>query len=102
MARPTKTLLERVANDWELADASAIKALLGGTADAIQQKRGMDWILKKACGLPEWPYQPGSDDRDTNIALGRQLVGHLIMKLAHVNLAAVKRKPHSDAPSEQA
>ncbi len=97
---PRQTLLERAANDWELADASAIKALHNGTADPVQQKRAMDWILKKACGLPEWAYQPGDSDRDTNVALGRQLVGHLIMKLVHVNLSKVRRRPESDPPSE--
>lgn len=102
MATLRRTLLERAANDWEMADASAIKALHDGTADAQQQKRALDWILKKACGLPEWAYQPGPDDRDTNVALGRQFVGHLIMKLVRVNLAAVKRRSESDAPSEQA
>lgn len=102
MATSRKTLLEQAANDWELADASAIKALMAGTADATQQKRALDWILKKACALPEWAYQPGENDRDTNIALGRQFVGHLIMKLVHINLAAMPRKPHSDPPSEQA
>lgn len=102
MATARKTLLARASNDWEMADASAIKALHAGTADAQQQKRAVDWLLKKACALPEWPYQPGMNDRDTNVALGRQFVGHMFMKLVQVNLAAVTRRAESDPPSEQA
>jgi hypothetical protein len=95
-APPEESLLQRVANDWEKADASAIKALMAGTADAIQQRRAIDWILKSACGMPEWPYVPG-DVEATHIHLGRHLVGHQIMKLAQVNLGAVKdREPNAD------
>lgn len=99
MAR--KTLIERAANDWDLADASAVKALNAGTADAVQQKRAVEWLLKKACALPDWAYQPGANDRDTNVALGRQFVGHLFMKLVRVDLSKVERHPLSDKPSEQ-
>ena len=95
-APPQQTLLERAANDWELADASAIKALQAGTADAIQQRRALDWILKKACLLPEWPYVPG-DANGTHIHLGRQFAGHMIMKLVQMNLAtAQRREPNAD------
>lgn len=95
-APPAETLLQKAANDWELADASAIKALQAGTADAIQQRRALDWILKKACALPEWPYVPG-DEGGTNIHLGRQFVGHMIMKLLNMNLAtAQRREPNAD------
>ncbi len=91
-----QTLLEQAANAWELADASAIKALEHGTADAIQQRRALDWILKNACALPEWAYVPG-DTEATHIHLGRQFAGHLIMKLLLMNLsAAQRREPNAD------
>lgn len=91
--------LASAANDWELVDASALKALHDGTADAQQQRRAMDWILKSACGLPDWPYVVGDPDQ-THIHLGRQYVGQLIMKLIQVNLGAVRRK-ESNADKEQ-
>lgn len=92
-----QTLLERAANDWELADASAIKALQAGTADAAQQRRALDWILKKACALPEWAYVPG-DEHGTHVHLGRQFAGHMIMKLLQMNMAtAQRREPNADA-----
>jgi hypothetical protein len=88
--------LASAANDYELADASALKALHSGTADAHQQRRALDWILKSACGLPDWPYVVGDPDQ-THIHLGRQYVGQLIMKLIQVNLGSVRRKePNAD------
>lgn len=91
-----QTLLEKAVNNWEKADASAIKALMEGKADLIQQKRAIDWILRSACGIPEWPYVPG-DIEATHVHLGRHFVGHQIMKLAQMNLSAVKdREPNAD------
>lgn len=49
--------------------------------------------------LPEWPYQPGANDRDTNIALGRQFVGHQIVKLQNADLQRIRRnEPNADQP----
>ena len=94
-----QTLLAKAANDWELADASAIKALQSGTATPDQQKRGLEWILKKACALPEWPYVPGDADQ-THMHLGRHLVGHMIMKLLQVDLAKLRRTDPRADPHE--
>ena len=91
------SLIEQAANNWDLADASAIQALTTGTASADQQKRALNWILRQACMLPEWAYQPGANDRDTNIALGRQFVGHQIVKLQHVDMQKARRdEPNAD------
>lgn len=93
------SLIEQSANNWQLADASAIQAVSAGTASPDQQKRAIDWILKQACILPEWPYQPGMNDRDTNIALGRQFVGHQIVKLQNADLQRIRRsEPNADQP----
>lgn len=84
--------------DWALADATAMQALARGVADAEQQRRAMDWILRKACGLPDWAFHPGQSDRDTNIALGRQFVGHQIMKLQQAPLGQLRHdEPRADA-----
>ncbi len=100
-APPKESLLQKAANNWEKADASALKALQAGTADAIQQRRAFDWILRCACGMPEWPYVPG-DIEATHIHLGRHFVGHQIMKLTQVNLGAVKdREPNADKHEPQ-
>ena len=86
---------------YELADASAIKALQQGTATAEQQRRALDWILKQACGLSRWPYRAGVNDRDTNIALGRQFVGHQIMMLVTLSMSSAPRGANSDAHEPQ-
>lgn len=86
---------------FELADASAIKALQQGTATAEQQRRALDWILKNACELPRWPYRAGVNDRDTNIALGRQFVGHQIMMLVTLSMSSAPRGAQSDAHEPQ-
>ena len=92
-----ESLIVRAANNWQLADAAAIQALTRGDADPEQQKRALNWILRQACMLPEWAYQPGASDRDTNIALGRQFVGHQIVKLQHVDMQMVRRtEPNAD------
>ncbi|HZD29921.1 MAG TPA: hypothetical protein VE251_14675 [Xanthobacteraceae bacterium] len=93
--RPAKDALE-AAQPWDqaqavLADASAIQALQRGEANPDEQRRALNWILKSACALPDWAYRPGTNDRDTNIALGRQHVGHQIMRLIKAPLASMRR-----------
>jgi len=96
---PEQTLLHKAANDWELADVAAIKALNAGTADAIQQRRALDWIMQKACGLPDWGYVPG-DTHATHLHLGRKFVGHQIMKMLQMNLATAQRRESNADPHE--
>jgi hypothetical protein len=82
--------------DYTIADAAAIKALDQGTATPEQQRRALIWITQKAAGLLEWPYQPGENDRDTNIFLGRHFVAHQITKMLKLDLSKVKMDPRSD------
>ena len=82
---------------YEIADATALKALAMGSATPEQQIRCLAWIQRKACALPDWPYRPGANDRDTLIALGRQFVGHQIQHLIQVPTAAMRRnEPRAD------
>jgi hypothetical protein len=69
---------------WEPADASAIQALQRGEADAAQQKRALDWIIKTAAGTYNVSFQPGVPDA-TAFAEGRRFVGIEIVKLLHIN-----------------
>lgn len=82
--------------EYTLADATAMQALAAGTASAEQQRRALRWIQAKACGLPDWAFRPGGTDRDTNIALGRQFVGHQIQRLITAPIASMPRSEHSD------
>lgn len=82
---------------YELADAYAMKQLAQGKATPEEQLRALAWIQRNACGLPDWAYRPGATDRDTNIALGRQFVGHQIQHLIVAPIGALKRKePRAD------
>ena len=71
-------------------DATAIQALAAGNANDGQQKHALDWILKKACGLSEWPYR--DSERETCIALGRQFVGQQIVGAIKVNVSALRKR----------
>jgi hypothetical protein len=89
---------------YEIADATAMKALATGTANSIQQMRALTWIQRSACALPDWAYRPGANDRDTNIALGRQFVGHQIQHLITAPTAQMQRNevradPHDPTTS---
>lgn len=97
----TESRLEQAANAYTLADMAAVKALHAGTASAEQQQRALNWILKSACALPDWPYVVG-DVEQTHIHLGRHLVGQLIMKLVQGNLGAIRRsEPNADMHEPQ-
>lgn len=76
--------------DWEVADASAIQALVDGIAEPDQQRRALKWIIEKAAGTYEFQYYPGSD-RDTAFALGRAFVGQQIVKLSRINTSRMRR-----------
>ena len=56
-----------------------------------QQKRALDWIVHKACATYDFAYRPGGPEgeRDTNIALGRQLVGQQIVKLLKFKIGLI-------------
>lgn len=73
---------------WELADASAIQALVDGRAEPHQQQRAIQWIVNHAAGTYEFNYYP--TDRDTSFALGRAFVGQQVVKLMRVNLSALR------------
>lgn len=102
---PNQSLFE--ASPWlpspfDLASVSAIQALTRGEASPEQQKTALGWILRSACALPEWPYRPGMNDRDTNIALGRHYVGHQIVRMQQADIAKLRRtEPNADPHDPQ-
>lgn len=75
--------------EYELADASAIQALMRGEADEGQQQRALKWIVEVAAGSYQFQYYPS--DRDTAFALGRGFVGQQIVKLSKLNLSSLRR-----------
>jgi len=82
---------------YDIADASAMQALARGDASPDMQRRALAWIINRAADTYGFPYRPGANDRDTNVAPGRQFVGQQIVKLLHVNTAALRRtEPNAD------
>ena len=78
---------------WTPADAGALQALKRGDAQAHQQMRALDWIVRFAAGRPDRHYHPGPDGRrDTDFALGRAYVGEEIVKLLNVDIAALPKQ----------
>lgn len=79
---------------FEPADAAALQALAKGQATADQQRRALDWIILKAAGTYDFAYRPGGHEgeRDTAIALGRQLVGQQIVKLLKLKIGLISQR----------
>ncbi len=74
---------------YDIADASAIQALMRGEADAYQQQRALKWIIEQAAGTYEFQYYPS--ERDTAFALGRGFVGQQVIKLSKLNTQSLRR-----------
>lgn len=75
---------------YDIADVSAIQAVLSGTAEEDQQRRAMKWIIESAANMYGFQYYP--NDRDTNFALGRAFVGQIIVGVSKLNISALRRK----------
>lgn len=105
MKTPTKASLAAAAPwlpaDWQIADASAIQALLRGDATPDQQKRALHYIVETLCGTYDFPFRPGPEgERDTTLALGKLLVGQQIVKMAKVSLSKIQERA-GGPPREQ-
>ena len=70
---------------WTKQDAAAIQALFRGDATDIQQKRAINFIVNDVCALSYWAYDQKNQD-NTNVALGKQYVGHFIVRLMRLNI----------------
>lgn len=79
---------------WELADASAIQALVRGDANQAQQQRAMNWIINTACNTYELDYR--TDARDHAFGSGRRFVGMQIVKMLKINVGALRKKSETE------
>lgn len=95
-ARSKEEVLERFAPwkppELEPADAEALQACMRGTATGEQQKRAITWVIEIAAATYDWSYRPGENDRDTNIALGRQFVGQQIVRALKIKVGQLRGK----------
>lgn len=75
---------------WEVADASALQALVRGDATEHQQQRAINWIIYNAAGTYDLEYR--TEPRDHAFASGRRFVGLQVLKMLKLNTAAFKEK----------
>jgi hypothetical protein len=90
------------APDYLEADVQALRAcFLSGDATKDQQIRAGDFIINQICGTYDFAFRPGETDRETNVALGRQRAGQILVyflkyaptKTSADKIAARKAKP---------
>jgi hypothetical protein len=77
--------------DWEIADASALQALAAGTADPTQQKRAIDFIIRRTSGYYDLSFQPGMPDA-MSFMEGRRFVGAKIVELLSISVRDLLQK----------
>ena len=82
---------------WTPADVLSIQRLHAGTANAIEQKQALAWIIA-ATGVNGQLYQPGGEAgrRDTDFALGAANVGRQIVKLVKLDLSKLRGDEHGE------
>src|SRR3989304_9366757 len=83
--KPTKEALDDHAPwrpaKYDVADASAIQALVRGDATPDQQQRAVQWIVNECSGYYDISYRPGEGgDRETAFAEGKRAGGAQIVK----------------------
>ena len=100
MAKATRAQGPHIPAPYELADASAIQALMRGEANADQQVRALRWVIEQAAGAYEFQFYPS--DRETAFALGRGFVGQQIVKLSKLNLNSLRRQENVEASTRTA
>lgn len=77
--------------DTVMDEASAIKALSKGEATPDQQLRAWSFITEKLSDMYGYHYWPGSDgDRNTSFALGRALVGQMMVGIHKAPMSLFK------------
>lgn len=79
----------------EPGDIGAIKALLAGQANDLQQARVVRWLIR-ATGVEEMSFRPGGDDgrRASDFAEGKRFVGLQLFTLAKASLPPADPKGH--------
>jgi len=67
---------------------TALRAVASGTADERQQKAAMEYVVRNIACTYDMAFRPSTNDRETNVALGKQLVGQTLVWL--LNEADIK------------
>lgn len=75
---------------YEVYDITALQALAKGVANSDQQKRVLKWIIEDVCQTYQWQYK--ETERETNISLGRQLVGQILAGQTKLDVSKLRSK----------
>lgn len=73
-----------------VADAAAIKALARGDASPEQQKRALDWVVKKACAIGSVSFDAQSSEL-TAFNEGKRFVGVLLVNVLNDPIEKFKK-----------
>lgn len=76
---------------WDVADASAVQALVRGEAEPAQQQRALNWIINQAAATYDFQYR--ENDRAHAFMAGRAFVGQQVVKLLKINVAKFRQAP---------
>lgn len=74
---------------YSKATAGAIQALAAGTADADQQKRALDWIMREACRTYDTAYF-GERAADNAFVAGQRFSGGQIVAILNTKLGTIE------------
>lgn len=79
---------------FELADASAVQAMVRGEATPDQQLRFLNLVISKLAGTYDLSFRPGGEDgrRDTDFAEGKRYVGLQLVTMTKVDVAELERR----------
>jgi hypothetical protein len=77
--------------DIDVSDAAAIKAMNIGAATPEQQKRALDWMLKKACIIGG--ISMDADPHRTAFNEGKRFVGASILYVLSEPIGKFDKKP---------
>lgn len=80
---------------WDIPDAAAVQAMARGEATPEQQRRALDWIIKRAAMTYDVTFHPGLPDASA-FAEGRRFVGLEAVKLLQLNLSQIRKAITND------
>src|SRR6187549_2463840 len=76
---------------FDLPDVAAVQAVYGGRGTEEQQRRAMEWVIKKAAQIGSQSYRAG-DSHATAFVEGRRFVGAQILSLLALSMEDLKQR----------
>ena len=82
-------------HEADAEDVGALRAVYHGNAAEHQQRRAIDFVIKRLCGVGEFTFIPGAEDgrRATDFKAGKQHVGLEILSLVSTKVTRGGEQP---------